>query len=184
MNIVVAPTPDLMLSSATDEWSYATSLSRKSTDYKKGNSIHVATFYLLHSTLPIAAGHTFPPTTLGPGPNGSSSVRGASGHFSLLHLGWRPIRVGVWNPLGVRVWLCRWPWPRVVRPGVFKGSWVWGPGRPRNGPCPWCESREITPQTHYTPPWLRLACYRYCKTGALALGIGQVFQDKGKPGGS
>ena len=68
--------------------------------------------------------------------------------------------------------------------GVFKGSWVWGLGRPRNGPCPRCESREITPQTHYLPPWLRLACYRYCKAGALALGIGQVFQDKGKQGGS
>ena len=45
---------------------------------------HVATLYLLPPTLPIATGHTSPPTTLGPGP----SVRGASGRFSLLHLDW------------------------------------------------------------------------------------------------
>ena len=36
------------------------------TDYKTGNSIHVATFYLLPPTLPIATSHTFPPTTIRP----------------------------------------------------------------------------------------------------------------------
>ena len=80
--------PFLMLASATGrpayEWPCAASLSSMSTDYKTGNSIHMATFYLLPPTLPIASGHTFPPTILGPGP----SVCGASGRFSLLHLGW------------------------------------------------------------------------------------------------
>ena len=49
------------------EWQCANSLSRMSTDYKMGN---MATFYFLPPTLPIATGHAFPPTTLGPGTMG------------------------------------------------------------------------------------------------------------------
>ena len=74
MNAVVAPTPVSMLASATGrpeyEWPCAALLSRMSTDNKTGNSIHVATLYLLPPTLPIRVGHTFPPTTLGTGPTG------------------------------------------------------------------------------------------------------------------
>ena len=86
MNAVVAPTLVLMLASATGRPAYEWPL-RMSTDYKMGNSIHVATFYLLHSIYPMTVGHTFHPTTLGTGPTGPP-VCGASGCFSLLHLGW------------------------------------------------------------------------------------------------
>ena len=57
MNAVVAPTPVLMLASATGrpayEWPCAASLSRMPTDYKTGNFFHVATFYLLFYLLRV-----------------------------------------------------------------------------------------------------------------------------------
>ena len=69
------------------------------TDYKTGNSIHVATFYLLPLTFPIAPGHTFPPTTLGPGPQCPQCTRHFQSFFTPPpRLGvdvQRPIRVGM-----------------------------------------------------------------------------------------